>query len=105
MVTVTIDPLIQQGIPTLRLGLLEAQNVANRPYDPALRTMISELEEHLLHKWHGRTAAELPAIAATRQAYRAVGDDPTRYRPSNEALLRRVLNRRVVPQINVVVTM
>lgn len=32
-----------------------------------------------------------PAIEATRQAYRACGKDPSRYRPSAEALRRRLL--------------
>ena len=32
-----------------------------------------------------------PAIAATRAAYRSLGKDPSRYRPSAEALRRRLL--------------
>lgn len=32
----------------------------------------------------------VPAIAATRRAYRALGKDPARYRPSAEALSRRI---------------
>ena len=32
-----------------------------------------------------------PAIAATREAYRRLGKDPSRYRPSAEALRRRLL--------------
>jgi DNA/RNA-binding domain of Phe-tRNA-synthetase-like protein len=33
---------------------------------------------------------DLPAVAATRRAYQALGKDPARYRPAAEALLRRV---------------
>ncbi|MDE6463635.1 MAG: hypothetical protein K2L16_03255 [Muribaculaceae bacterium] len=33
-----------------------------------------------------------PAIAATRDAYKALGKEPNRYRPSAEALCRRVVN-------------
>ncbi len=32
----------------------------------------------------------LPVVAGTRAAFRALGKDPSRYRPSSEALLRRV---------------
>jgi len=32
-----------------------------------------------------------PAILATRQAYKALGKDPNRYRPSAEALCRRIV--------------
>lgn len=47
--------------------------------------------------------AEWPAIAGTRRAYRALGKDPARYRPSAEALLRRVKQNRDLYRINPVV--
>jgi DNA/RNA-binding domain of Phe-tRNA-synthetase-like protein len=46
---------------------------------------------------------ELPAdatIAAVRQLFRAAGCDPTRYRPSSEALLRRLLKGEELPVIH-----
>lgn len=103
MFSITVDPQITQTLPTLRLGLLEATGVANRVHDAALWTMLVELEESLRHTWGSKGAANHPQIAATRSAYRALRDDPTRYRPANEALLRRTLARRALPQINVVV--
>ncbi len=103
MFSITVDPQIRQAIPTLRLGLLEATGVSNRAQDPALWTMLLELEESLRHTWGAKGAANHPQIAATRRAYRALHDDPSRYRPANEALLRRTLTRRALPQINVVV--
>jgi DNA/RNA-binding domain of Phe-tRNA-synthetase-like protein len=41
----------------------------------------------------------LPAIAASRRAYKACGKDPARYRLSAEALLRRVVNRHELYQV------
>ncbi|MEO1089839.1 MAG: phenylalanine--tRNA ligase beta subunit-related protein [Pseudomonadota bacterium] len=43
---------------------------------------------------------DMPAIAATRAAYKALGKDPSRYRPASEALRRRVLKGAAVPRIN-----
>lgn len=103
MFSITVDPQLKQALPTLRLGLLEATNVANSTHDAALWTMLLELEESLRHTWGAKGAANHPQIAATRRAYRALRDDPTRYRPANEALLRRTLTRRALSQINVVV--
>jgi len=42
-------------------------------------------------------------VEATRAAYRALGKDPARYRNSAEALLRRVVGGKGLPQINAVV--
>ena len=44
-----------------------------------------------------------PTVAAIRKLFRAAGTDPTRYRPSNEALLRRLLKGEAMPRINPVV--
>jgi DNA/RNA-binding domain of Phe-tRNA-synthetase-like protein len=47
--------------------------------------------------------AALPAIAATRRAYKAGGKDPSRYRPSAEALLRRLRQGKGLYRVNNVV--
>jgi len=42
----------------------------------------------------------MPDIAPARELYRHFGIDPTRYRPSSEALLRRVLRGERLPRVN-----
>lgn len=44
--------------------------------------------------------AEHPTAAAVRRLFRQAGCDPTRYRPSSEALLRRVLKGEELPAIH-----
>lgn len=41
-----------------------------------------------------------PTVAAIRSLFRAAGCDPTRYRPSSEALLRRLLKGEELPVIH-----
>lgn len=103
MVTVTLDADLRQKVPSMVLGLVEAEQLQVQPHDAGLWTMLDELCERLRHEFKGKVAADRTEIAATRRAYRALGDDPTRYRPANEALLRRVLSQRALPQINTVV--
>ena len=50
-----------------------------------------------------RSVLESPQIEMTRRAYKALGKDPARYRGSAEALLRRVVAGKGLPQINAVV--
>lgn len=45
----------------------------------------------------------IPGIAATRRVYKACGKDPSRYRPSAEALIRRVLQGKELYQIDTLV--
>jgi DNA/RNA-binding domain of Phe-tRNA-synthetase-like protein len=44
--------------------------------------------------------ASNPTVAALRKLFRTAGTDPTRYRPSSEALLRRILKGDELPAIN-----
>lgn len=41
-----------------------------------------------------------PALAGVRRLFRAAGTDPTRYRPSSEALLRRLAKGEPLPAIH-----
>lgn len=47
--------------------------------------------------------AELEEIATTRRAFKALGKDPSRYRPSSEALYRRIATGKGLWQVNNVV--
>jgi DNA/RNA-binding domain of Phe-tRNA-synthetase-like protein len=63
------------------------------------------LDEPLAHAAESlRSGADLePHLAATRSMYRRLGIDPTKTRPSSEALLRRVKKGEPLPRINTMV--
>ncbi len=63
----------------------------------ALRARVAERarERHQL-----KTLASHPTVAALRKLFRAAGCDPTRYRPSSEALLRRLLKGGELPAVH-----
>ena len=48
-------------------------------------------------------SAEVPGAADARTLYKALGLDPTKTRPSNEALLRRALKGESLYRINTLV--
>jgi DNA/RNA-binding domain of Phe-tRNA-synthetase-like protein len=47
-----------------------------------------------------RSLAELPSLAAWRQAFSAFGVKPTQYRSAAEALLRRLTKKGELPEVN-----
>jgi len=59
--------------------------------DPAFRDEVERAAAALRERWSGLKPAEIPLFASARTLYRPVGMDPTRHRPSSEALLRRLL--------------
>lgn len=87
---IVIDDPILAAAPGYRVLLIEA-DVVNVPTPEALRDEILRAEADLRESFEIPDIARRPAIAATRAAYKALGKEPNRYRPSAEALARRVL--------------
>lgn len=90
MIQVSISEEVAALCPDLQVLVISCE-VTNTESDPLLWEEIARTEEELratcrleeINKW-------LP-IKATRQAYKRFGKDPNRYRPSSEALRRRIL--------------
>lgn len=89
---VSIASEIRQACPALRLGLLQAR-VQIQASSPAFW----QLAEPLLQRLAREAADQIrqqPVIAAARAAYKALGQDPSRYRLSAEALRRRLMKEQ-----------
>ena len=51
-------------------------------------------------RYTAEETGNIPGVAESRQAFKALGIDPSRYRPSSEALLRRVLQDKPMFSVN-----
>ena len=90
MYHITISDEIREKCPQYRGAAVYAQ-VKNTPYDEGLWSEIAQFAAHLQATESTESIKHQQAIMATREAYRACGKDPSRYRPSAEALRRRLL--------------
>ncbi len=93
---------IAKVCPSFVGACLEAE-VTNSPYAEGLWQEINTQGEHYRQTLTTESLKEMPAIAATRRVYRACGKDPSRYRPSSEALIRRMLQGKQLYQIDTIV--
>ncbi len=89
------------GIP-VHLGVLD-YTVAVAPAPDGLLKAIAEAADLRQQELMGEAAATDPIIGAVRAAFKAIGKDPSRYRPSSEALTRRVLAGKGLYAVNNVV--
>lgn len=63
-----------------------------RPVDGDGAALAAEgLGRDLAARWAGTQPARIPGLTEARDLYKSFGMEPTRHRPSSEALLRRVL--------------
>src|SRR3989441_3629503 len=82
------------------LGVVRADGVAVRKDAPDVWAEIERLAAGLHARYAGKTPGEIPEVQPARELYRRTGEDPTKLRPSSEALLRRVLRSEVLYRIN-----
>ena len=102
MIQITLSDDITNPCPDLHVLAISCK-VKNTPADDDLWKEIHKIEEDIrlnvklneINKW-------LP-IYATRQAYKKLGKDPNRYRPSAESLRRRILRELPLYKIDTLV--
>ena len=85
-----------------RLGCLSARVLVETANDD-LKTAMAEAGASILINLKGKSVADRPEIAAIRSWYRGLGKDPSRYRPSAEALTRRLIRGKELYHISNVV--
>ncbi len=99
---VIVSQEIESVCPNFVGACVEAE-VVNTPYCQPLWDEINALGEQLKTDLTTESLKDLSGIAATRRVYKACGKDPSRYRPSSEALIRRMLQGKSLYQIDTLV--
>jgi len=99
---ITIDPKLKAKCPRTALACVTAL-VEARPSPAALLEEMKTRESEIEKLPFPRGVLESAQVETTRKAYKALGKDPARYRGSAEALLRRVVAGKGLPEINSVV--
>ncbi len=82
------DPIIKEKVPGYKLIAVEA-DVESLPTDDNLWREITSFGESYRACHEMAEVNKRPGIAGTREAYKTLGKEPNRYRPSTEALCRR----------------
>ena len=101
-VEIIVEDKIETVCPSFVGACVEA-DVENSAYSEELWKLIDEQCEKFRQTRTTDTLKDISAIAATRRVYKACGKDPSRYRPSSEALIRRVLQGKQLYQIDTLV--
>ncbi|MDE5875490.1 MAG: hypothetical protein K2H15_07560 [Muribaculaceae bacterium] len=88
--TIEIEEIFRKEAPGYTMLYVEA-DVENYPSSDALKHQLDTLSENISSRLALPDINKIPAIAATRAAYKRFGKDPNRYRPSQEQLMRRIV--------------
>ncbi|HUJ30598.1 MAG TPA: phenylalanine--tRNA ligase beta subunit-related protein [Candidatus Acidoferrum sp.] len=94
---------IQIRLPEVRLGVLEAEHVHVVLADEELYRVMQQVCEQKRQEFTVESLAEAEPVRAVRAMFREWGMDPSKYRPSSEALLRRVVQGKGLYRVSNVV--
>ena len=84
-------------------GVVLAYGVTNGESSGRLTSLLRAAEASLRTKLNLDTISEHPRIFSWREAYRSFGAKPSKFRPSMEAMARRVLRNDELPSISALV--
>lgn len=99
---ITISDKIKNSCPALQLGVIRA-TVSNSETSDELWSKLLEQSENIRTTYKIEEINKRPEIFSTRQAYKKLGKDPNRYRPSAEALCRRIVRDIPIYRLNTLV--
>jgi len=104
MKDISINKELKEKCPELRLGVISCE-VQVSEETTTLWEEIRTVQENLKSNFQIEQISQHPVNGETRNGYRSCGKKPGRYRPSAEALMRRVLQGKDLYQINNIVDM
>jgi len=102
MIEISVSQEIWDLFPETHYGIICCE-VQNTPYNSKLWEDIQILEKDIRLKYKLETIREQINIFTTREAYKAFGGDPNRYRPSADSLYRRIVKGNELYPINTLV--
>ncbi len=99
---IIIEDIIKSIAPQLHVITIEA-DVINSETPDEFWTELTDEASRISSQYAISDINKRPGIAATRQAYKNLGKEPNRYRPSSEALCRRAVKGMELYRINTLV--
>ncbi len=87
---IEFEDVFREKAPGYTMVYVEA-DVVNGESSPELIRELETTAADIASRVQLQEINKIPAIAATRQAYKRMGKDPNRYRPSQEQLMRRIV--------------
>ncbi len=94
---------IEIQLPDVKLGVVEAEGLRVIPADENLARLMDEVCDRKRREFTVESLAEAEPTRAVRAMFRSWDIDPSKYRPSSEALVRRVVQGKGLYRVSNVV--
>jgi DNA/RNA-binding domain of Phe-tRNA-synthetase-like protein len=96
---IQISSEILSLIPGFKIGIIEYKNITVADSPSMLKSKLQLFQESQYFDLENKNVTELPGVQEWRSIFKKTGKDPNRYRPSVEALYRRVKKQNFLPAV------
>lgn len=100
MMEITVQDQLKQLIPDFKIAIVHYQDIQVGDSPQMLKGRLQLFQESLFFDYEDKKVTEIPAILEWRKIFKSIGTDPNRYRPSNEALYRRIQKQQFLQTVN-----
>nr|WP_205853884.1 phenylalanine--tRNA ligase beta subunit-related protein [Planococcus maitriensis] len=107
MITVDfrVNSEIKEVLPDFKIGIIHYNNITVSDSPQMLKGRLQLFQEQLYFDMDDKEITDFPGLLEWRLAWKALGGDPNRYRPSAEALYRRVRKQNYLTPVNSAIDM
>ena len=101
--SVSIDPKVFENYPGMAIGVITVTGTNNAGSHTEITEMLRAEEKGICSRLDPETFKEHPNIAAMQEVHRSFGNNPNKFPPSVQALVKRILKGGNLPDISPIV--
>lgn len=101
----TIDPQIKETLSDFKIGVIHYNNITVSDSPQMLKGRLQLFQEQLYFELEDKEFTDFPGLLEWQLIWKALGADPSRYRPSAEALYRRIKKQNYLSVVDSAVDM
>ena len=96
----SIDLQIKEILPDFKIGIIHYNNITVSDSPQMLKGRLQLFQEQLYFDLDEKELTDFPGLLEWKLAWKALGADPNRYRPSAEALFRRIKKQNYLKPVH-----
>ncbi|TWT24248.1 B3/4 domain-containing protein [Planomicrobium sp. CPCC 101110] len=97
---ISINPKILEILPDFKIGTIHYNNITVSESPQMLKGRLQLFQEQLYFDLEEKEFTDFPGLLEWQLVWKALGADPSRYRPSAEALFRRIRKQNYLTPIH-----
>ncbi|MFJ5622636.1 B3/4 domain-containing protein [Peribacillus loiseleuriae] len=97
---VQIDSILHDKIPNFKAGIISYKNIVVGDSPQMVKGRLQLFQESIFFDLQDNEISDISGIKEWRQAFKTTGTNPSRYRPSVEALYRRISKQNYIQPVH-----